>query len=94
MKVTVKVIRGEGQWRSWGAIEVPCCWEMEQALKKDVVGVGDRDAYGGGKAPTTVNVYECDIYPEGEVYHSLPIRFCPFCGATVSVKVEDMEGGR
>ena len=76
--------KGDVQSVQWSDFQ-PCCVKAQQAWHKSLIGFGERD--------TTINnvervcVYACLPYPEGAVWDSMPIDFCPFCAAPVTLSV-------
>lgn len=76
--------KGEVESVQWTDFD-PCCPEAKTAWNRGFIRFGERD--------TTLNhieracVYSCLPYPEGAVWDSMPINFCPFCAAPIVLTV-------
>lgn len=65
---------------------VYCCSGMKSAMDEHYVVFGEYESSGLNKNKN-VNIIQCSPYPEGAVFNELPIKFCPFCSASIKIKV-------
>lgn len=63
-----------------------CCVKMTEALKKDFIGFGERNPCFANQN-SDVNIFTCDLFPEGLFYSNMTISFCPFCAESIEVKL-------
>jgi len=60
-----------------------CCGKMDEAWDEAIAFGEDREG-GTLNEEDTVNIYYVTIYPGTDlIFHSYPIKFCPFCAEPV-----------
>jgi hypothetical protein len=67
---------------------IPCCDNIKSAITDNFLSLGEYDSYGLNK-DGNINILRCAPYPEGAVWHELPIKYCPFCGE--KIEIEEVE---
>ena len=65
-----------------------CCDDMAAAWG-DQVHFGTVDS-GGAYDIDEVCIASCNPYPEGACWNDIPIHHCPFCGAQIILKKEEV----
>ena len=65
-----------------------CCNESYKAWQDGAIGFGGMDLVNKIE---DVCIYAIHAYPEGAVWDSYPIKYCPFCGKEVEVIIKEKE---
>lgn len=64
-----------------------CCIKMGFAWDKRFISFGEYDPVLN--TSRTVNIYQCDPWPEGPAFNECEIDYCPFCGTEIQIKERD-----
>ena len=68
-----------------------CCEEMEQAVTGEFIGLENEEE---NIYPVIFKVTVTNKSPQGVLWNSMRIKFCPFCGKKINLKVEGGDNAR
>lgn len=65
--------------------EITFCCETMKNVWDEFIGFGEEDSILNRES--TVNIYNCHPWPEGAVWDSKPISYCPFCATKIEIEL-------
>ena len=89
-----KELHGKGELMKYDSEIKYCCEDMRGAINERFVILGDYESglyvYSFAQDPRTINISHCSPFPEGPVWDTMEICYCPFCGTKIKINYRPM----